>query len=304
MHRHVLALLASLAPLAGSLAPPLARALKAPRPIVVELLVDAPLDPDTARLDVESLSAQLRTCGANALIIRSDLIGEVANEQESARGSFPEPLPLLSHAGTLGNDADWKAALAAVTDANAAGLALRCADVGGADELREALEATCAAGLESLVLAGSPELLGIATAAGATAVACVYAEASKESAEEAGAKSDGAAPAMLGAWDGEDDELARLRDAGFSAMLLLDGCGGDVAAGAGYCESRVRAFRSKASNQWGGSMFASTNSDVAPPSARNPRMWAQSQRQAREIMHESAASRGLPPPKIKRNTVL
>ena len=51
-------------------------------------------------------------------------------------------------------------------------------------------------------------------------------------------------------------------------------------------------------------MFASTSSDVAPPAVRNPRMWQQSQRQAREIMHESAKSRGLAPPKIKRNTVL
>ena len=51
-------------------------------------------------------------------------------------------------------------------------------------------------------------------------------------------------------------------------------------------------------------MFAATNADAAPPSVRNPRAWAQSQRQAREIMHESASSRGLPPPKIKRNTVL
>jgi hypothetical protein len=52
--------------------------------------------------------------------------------------------------------------------------------------------------------------------------------------------------------------------------------------------------------EWGGSMFASTNADVAPPGVRNPRMWAQSQRQAREIMHESAKSRDLPPPKLVR----
>ena len=51
-------------------------------------------------------------------------------------------------------------------------------------------------------------------------------------------------------------------------------------------------------------MFASTSGDVATPAERNPRMWAQSQRQAREMMHESAKSRGLAPPKIKRNTVL
>ena len=38
----------------------------------------------------------------------------------------------------------------------------------------------------------------------------------------------------------------------------------------------------------------------APPEQRNPRMWAQSKRQAREVMHESARSRGLPPPKLKK----
>ena len=33
-------------------------------------------------------------------------------------------------------------------------------------------------------------------------------------------------------------------------------------------------------------------------------LWAQSQRQARDMMHESARSRDLPAPKLKRNTVL
>ena len=43
-----------------------------------------------------------------------------------------------------------------------------------------------------------------------------------------------------------------------------------------------------------------TVGDNAPPEVRNPRMWAQSKRQSREIMHESAKSRGLPPPKLKK----
>ena len=91
--------------------------------------------------------------------------------------------------------------------------------------------------------------------------------------------------------------MTALRDAGFQSMLLVDGCGGDVGgAGAAWAESRVRVHRSKASAQWGGSMFASTSGDAAPPSAPNPRMWAQSQRQAKEIMHDSAVNRGLKPP--------
>ena len=71
----------------------------------------------------------------------------------------------------------------------------------------------------------------------------------------------------------------------------------------GWCESRVKLFRSKASRQWGGSMFGATSQD-STPAQRNPRLWAQSQRQAREMMDHSARSRELPPPKLKRNTVL
>jgi len=41
-------------------------------------------------------------------------------------------------------------------------------------------------------------------------------------------------------------------------------------------------------------------SDDLPPERKNPVAWAQSKRQAREIMHESAASRGLPPPKLRK----
>ena len=37
-----------------------------------------------------------------------------------------------------------------------------------------------------------------------------------------------------------------------------------------------------------------------PPERKNPRVWAQSKRQARDIMHQSAADRGLPPPKLRK----
>ena len=104
----------------------------------------------------------------------------------------------------------------------------------------------------------------------------------------------------LGCWDGSEEELKRLRDAGFRALLLEDACGGDVACGIGRCGALVRLARSNRSSKWSGSMFGATSDDVPPPSVRNPRMWAQSKRQAREIMHESAASRGLPPPKLKK----
>ena len=298
----LLGLSVALAPLAGALAPPLRRALKVAKPLVIELQVEQP--EDAWHLDIEELSSRLRTAGAAALIAPRELLATFASEQAAARGNFPGPLPLLCEVGADG----WQAALAAAQDANVAGISVRCGDASSAEALTELLEATTAAGLECLVMAGARELVDVAQAGGASAVACDYADASPSDGSSGGgdaaAASSAAPPVVLGAWDGDDDELARLRAAGFGGLLLLDGVGGQLAEGSAYCESRVRAHRSKASKEWGGSMFASTNSDVAPPSVRNPRMWAQSQRQAREIMHESAKSRGLPPPKIKRNTVL
>ena len=290
--RNALVLLAAVLPLASALAPPLRRALKAAKPLVVELLVE---DAGSAwELDVEDLSARLRTAGAAALIAPRPLLGAFAAEQAKAKGNFPGPLPLLCEVDGDG----WEAALVSAQDAGALGLAVRCGDESGASELRRLLDGVSEAGLEALVVAGAPELLGVAAAGGAAAIACDYETAA------ASASSEAEDVIVLGAWDGDDDELARLRAAGFGGLLLLDGVGGEIADGAPYCEGRVRAHRSKASKEWGGSMFASTSSDAATPEQKNPRLWAQSQRQAREIMHESARSRGLAPPKIKRNTVL
>lgn len=243
--------------------------------------------PDEAwHLDVEDLSRQLRAAGAAALVTEAPLLGTLVQEQQSAKGNFPGPLPVLCE--VTGADQ-----VEAAREAGASGIALCWPSV---LETEAVLAASDAAGLACVVVAGDPDIAELAATNGAVAISCAY---------------EGAAPvhvvgdsAALGAWDGEDETLPELRGAGFGAMLLLDGCRGDLAANAAWCESRVRAFRSKASSQWGGSMFASTSSDVAPPSVRNPRAWAQSQRQAREMMHESAASRGLPPPKLKRNTVL
>lgn len=281
-------------PLVGSLAP-LRRALMISKPIVVEIKIDEP--ESVLHLDVEDLSARLRYAGAAALVAPSQLVKLVTEEQGVARGDFPGPLPVLCEVNLCQHDniASFVNFAQDMASAGAAGIAVHCMGAADADLLCRLLEIASAAGLESLVLAGTEKAAGVAQAGGATAVARNYPEARPAAADEA---------VVLGVWDGDDAALARLREAGFDGLLLLDGCGGNVAAGAAYCESRVRAHRSKASKAWGGSMFASTSADVAPPSARNPRMWAQTQRQAREIMHESAKSRGLPPPNIKRNSVL
>lgn len=287
---------------AAALKPPLLRALSASKPLIVELQVEEPDTSAVGFLDAAELSSRLRTAGAAAVIAPPMLVEAIISEQETARGGFPGPLPVLWDASDSSDESSWEvAAVAAAQGSGAAGVAVRCADAESASSLAVLVDAAGAAQLECLVLAGVPEVLDAAQAAGATAVACDYAM------EESGAPlsaDDSAATVILGAWGGEDEELAQLRDAGWSAMLLLDGVGGEVAAGADYCEGRVRAFRSKASKAWGGSMFASTSGDASTPSGRNPRLWAQSQRQARELMHESAKSRGLSAPKLKKNPVL
>ena len=286
MHLLVLAMVALLAEPARALAASsgkLARLLSKGKPLLVEVRDDAPKD--AWHLDVEDVSRGLRTAGATALLTQAALLNTIAEEQLSARGNFPGPLPVLCEISSA-EEVD------AAREAGAAGVAICWPD---GHKVEALLAASIAAGLDCLVVAGDAEVAATAAAAGAAAVACAY---------EGATPADVDVPAVLAAWDGEDDGLAEQRASGFEAMVLIDGCRGDIAANGAWCESRVGAFRSKASKQWGGSMFASTSSDVAPPSVRNPRAWAQSQRQAREIMHESAASRGLPPPKLKRNTVL
>ena len=91
----------------------------------------------------------------------------------------------------------------------------------------------------------------------------------------------------------------RCAEQGAGALLLRDACDGSVYYGTDRCAALIRLSQSKQSLVYGGSMFG-TVGDNAPPEQRNPRMWAQSKRQSREIMHESAKSRGLPPPKLKK----
>ena len=181
--------------------------------------------------------------------------------------------------------------LTALGERGAAGVAVRCDDSWTADALQALLGAAAAAKLDALVIAASPPACDVALSAGAALVACDGFAPAGEAAESGAT--------LLGVWSGEPEELYAMRDAGLGAALLEDGCGGDFRAGAAWCESRVQLARSKQSRTWGGSMFGSTSSEAPPPSARNPRLWAQSQRQAREMMHESARSRDLPPPKLK-----
>jgi len=298
LHRHVVVLLALLLTPASSSS--FSKTLLRGRTLIVEVTQD---NLDLAwTLDVQDLSADLREAGATALLVSHALFGTVVDEQATARGNFPGPLPVLCQLDA--SDPAFGSLLTEVSGGGAAGIAVRCEEgTASGASLGEVVAATAAEGLALLALAADDASQTAAATAGATAVVCVSpdTEAAPLSATSGSAEKT---CVVVGAWDGDEEGLQQLRDAGFNAALLLDGCGGDIASGRAWCESRVRVFRSKASKSWGGSMFGSTSSDVAPPGARNPRMWAQSQRQAREIMHESAKSRGLPAPKIKRNSVL
>ena len=153
------------------------------------------------------------------------------------------------------------------------------------------------AGLDVLALVGSMADGAAAEAAGACAV--VY-EAGFERSEGADGSADkGDATVRVESWEGDEEGLHELREQGAGALLLRDACDGSVYYGTDRCAALIRLSQSKQSLVYGGSMFG-TVGDNAPPEQRNPRMWAQSKRQSREIMHESAKSRGLPPPKLKK----
>lgn len=273
----------------------LRKALTRGRALLVEVT-----QPDAAAasaLDVEDVSARLRDAGAAALVVPEALLETVVGEQARAMGDYPGPLPVLC---ALDGGDVVPPPLDELLARGAAGVAVSCA--GSAADLGPLSAAAAAGGAALVVVADDAAAAAAAATSGATAVACGGGEAVAAAQAAARAAEEGAV--VIGAWFGDDDELRALRDDGLSGALLLDGCGGDIAEGGAWCQSRVAAFRSKASSQWGGSMFGTTSQDANTPAERNPRMWAQSQRQAREIMHESAKSRGLAPPKIKRNTVL
>ena len=261
------------------------RALTTRQPVLVEI-TDADADDP---LDVAELSEMCRDAGAAALVLPPSLLGAVAAEQASAKGNYPGPVPLICDPRVADGEC---APLELLRDAGAAALAVVAAEAEADGELVVVVDQLTALGLGSLVFARDAGEHERAVAAGAAAVVCDYAGAAADGGD------DGAV--LVRPWDGDADELAALRsDGSGGALLLRDGCAGSIRDGRDRCAFLVREARSKRSSKWAGSMFGV--SDGAPPSARNPRMWAQSKRQAREIMHDSAAKRGLPPPKLGRS---
>lgn len=241
----------------------LRRTLSRGRPLIVE--VTQP-DPEGAwSLDVTETSEQLRDAGATALVVPPELLRMVIDEQLSAKGGFPEPLPVFCSLDSLEDPSDV---------AGAAGVVVRC--TGGAQQsgFEELSAQVRGADLPLIVIAESSSAHTAAAAAGAVAVVCDYpSESAGGAAAGASATADEGVevPLVLGAWGGDEDEMYSMREVGFEGMLLIDGCVGDIGDGRAWCESRVRLFRSKASRQWGGSMFGATSEDTTPQQ-RNPRL--------------------------------
>jgi len=170
---------------------------------------------------------------------------------------------------------------------------LRASSAASMDELAAIIAAASGETLGTLILAVDSAEAAAVAAAGATAVIC-------EGEARLAAEDGGGAPAPVDFglwWDGSAGSLAGVRSAGFERVYIEDACAGDMVLGAGRCTALLSAAQSKKSSQWSGSMFGVSDND--PPERRNPLAWAQSKRQAREIMHESAKSRGLPPPQLR-----
>ena len=265
------------------------------RPLLVELLDAGPVDP----MDAEELSTSCRKAGAAALLLPASMLGPVAAEQALADGCFPGPLPLVCDLRSADLAALPAADLASMHSSGASAVAIggaalvQLGDAAAADLVTGAEQA----GLDVLALVGSMADGAAAEAAGACAV--VY-EAGFERSEGADGSADkGDATVRVESWEGDEEGLHELREQGAGALLLRDACDGSVYYGTDRCAALIRLSQSKQSLVYGGSMFG-TVGDNAPPEQRNPRMWAQSKRQSREIMHESAKSRGLPPPKLKK----
>ena len=223
-------------PIASAAASKLRKSLTRGRALVVE--VTQQRDSEAWKLDVTELSARLRDAGATALLVTPHLIEAVLEEQATAKGNFPEPLPVLctidaSDATTTSGSTD---ALGAMSSGRAAGVAVRHAGeptVG----LAYVARMTEDAGLPLVVIALDEFAHAAAVAAGAAAVVCDYqiesrASASAVGASEAGtadestaaststegsAAAAGAAPVLLGAWGGDDDEMYAL------LLIAMDG---------------------------------------------------------------------------------
>lgn len=256
---------------------PLAKALRATsRPIIVHVYDTSP--EEVPQWAVSDVSACCRKAGATAMLVSPTLIKAVHEEQSAHRGDFPGPLPVIADI-LLDDIAQDSAKLKEFRELGASAIGVRYHDDDWSDTnaletaLSHAVDAACQAGLVAIMLGESSmgaiehvatEQQNIRLGVGAVA-ALVESPSSPEDGDSS--------TVALGCWDGSDEELQRLRSAGFRALLLEDACLADVASGIDRCAALIRAALSKRSRVFSSSMFGTTSSEVVPPSQRNPRLW-------------------------------
>ena len=224
----------------------LPQALSVQRPIIVHVWDAKPAQLETFAID--EVSKACRNSGAAAVLCSPKLLKAFAEEQELAFGSFPEPLPIIAQISLKDlieteTAAAELAAGAKSLGASAIGIGYYASDWPESAPLEEALKGATAAaekaGLDTLLLAQ----FGAGGEEGADGAAEVAARvgASAALAKEGGEGGEGSAT-LLGSWDGTDEELQRLRAAGFDGLVLKNACRGDVGRGARTSSPSIAAM--------------------------------------------------------------
>jgi hypothetical protein len=208
----------------------LAKALSKPRPVIVHVYDARPSE--LLPYAIEDVSMACRESGATAVLVGPELVECFAKEQESARGNFPGPLPVIVDTALrdMGTSPEELCEGAKTLGASAIGLRYYTGDYPDATELEAALQRAVAAAEASSL---TTILLGEFGADGDEGVAGASAMASSVGAAAALTKGNeqGGAPAF-GCWRGSEDELQRLRASGVDGLIIKNACRGDVGRGA------------------------------------------------------------------------
>ena len=201
------------------------------RPVVVHLH-------DTRPTELESFAAAevsyaCRDAGANAVLVAPSLVKMIVEEQETSRGEFPGPLPVITdmQLADLTDPAAASELCAGAKNLGSLGIGIRYYQSDWPEEtaLEEALAGAMAAadehGLGTLLLGefGADNAEGVEGAGGLASrlgAAAGLAKSSEESSKLA-----------FGCWNGSPDRLAQLRADGFKGLILKDACRGDLARG-------------------------------------------------------------------------
>jgi len=241
----------------------LAKAFSGKKPPVVVHLWDRQPSSLTS-FAIDDVSEACRKAGATAVLVEPTLVKPFADEQETQRGSFPGPLPIIVDCKLSDLMAEPAELCAGAKNLGATGIGIRyyLGDYKESADLEAAMRGAVAAAEESgltAILLGEFGADGDEGAAGASTLASSVGAAAAL-AERDATTDDGGALA-LSCWDGTEKELQRLREEGFAGLVLKNACNGDVGYGATTkspslaaqaVTKLVKAALSKGSSVWGG----------------------------------------------------